>query len=45
MWHLTIEEVMKVILSRHFSLHVRKLRPLEDSDLLKDPKLMMGLGP
>lgn len=45
MWNLTIEEVMKVILSRHFNLHVRKMRPLEDSDLLKDPILMMGLGP
>lgn len=40
-----IEEAVKEKLSRHFSLQVRKLRPLEDGDLLKDPKLVMGLGP
>lgn len=36
---------MKEILFRHFSLHVRKLRPWEDCDLPKDPKSMMGPEP
>lgn len=36
---------MEEALSRHFSLHGRKLKPWEDHDLLKGPELMMGLGP
>lgn len=40
-----MEEATKEVLSRHCSLHGRKLKPWEDHDLLKGPELMMGLGP
>lgn len=39
------QEAVKDTLFKHFSLRVRKLRPWEDHDLPKDPKLMVGLGP